>query len=165
MATLPAFFKRTEAPVRTGGSAEAQARPVAVRMERDHSLLRPLPQEDVYFYCKKIDNSRLVREADPKARGACWSAIGAACAAVALITTIAAPRVTNTLYGYKLQALKVEQHQLLDERRMLELQEAELLGPARLEQLASKHHLATPLPDQVVHLDSNKPDGAVAELK
>lgn len=156
MATLPAFLKR---------STEAPARPVAVRTERDHTLLRPLPHEDVYFYCKKIDNSRLVREADPKARGACWSAIGGACAAVALIVTIAAPRVTNVIYGYKLESLRAEQGRLFDERRTLELQEAELLSPARLEKLAKNQNLVTPQTGQVVHLESSKPDGAVAVLK
>ena len=36
------------------------------RVERDPFQLRALPQEDVFFYCKKIDNSRLVREPDPQ---------------------------------------------------------------------------------------------------
>ena len=54
--------------------------------QRDPFQLRTLPQEDVFFYCKKIDNSRLVREADPRARGACWSAIGAAGVVLVLLT-------------------------------------------------------------------------------
>jgi len=165
MATLPAFLKRTEAPVGTGGSTEAPARLAAARKERDQYKLRALPQEDVFFYCKKIDNSRLVREADPKARGACWSAIGAACIAVALGTAIAAPRVTNVLYGYKLETLRAEQRRLVDERRTLELQEAELLSPERLEKLAKDQNLVTPQAGQVVHLESDKPDGAVAMVK
>ena len=57
MATLPAFLRRMEAPAR----AESAPRPAAVRAERDAFQLRPLPQEDVFFYCKRIDNSRLVR--------------------------------------------------------------------------------------------------------
>jgi len=165
MATLPAFLKRTEAPVGTGGSAEAPARLAAARLERDRYHLRPLPQEDVFFYCKKIDNSRLVREADPAARGACWSAIAMACVALALGTSIAAPRVTNILYGYKLESLRAEQQRLLDERRTLELQEAELLSPERLEKLAQNQNLVTPQAGQVVHLESNRPDGAVAMVK
>ena len=72
MATLPAFLRRNEAQA----YLEA-ARPPA-RAERDPFCLRALPHDDVFFYCKKIDNSRLVREHDERAHGACWSAIGGA---------------------------------------------------------------------------------------
>ncbi len=94
--------------------------------ERDPFQLRALPQEDVFFHCKKIDNSRLVREADPQARGACWSAIGTACVVVVVLTSVLVPNVASTLAGYKLQALRVEERQLLDEKRTLEVVEAQL---------------------------------------
>ena len=32
------------------------------------SRLRPFANEDIYFYVKRIDNSRVVREADPASR-------------------------------------------------------------------------------------------------
>lgn len=133
--------------------------------KRDEFALRALPYEDVYLFAKKIDNSRLVRDADPKARGACWSAIGAACLAVALLTGVLAPSVATTLAGYKLESLRSEQRRLVDERRTLDLQEAELLSPARLEKLAADQHLVTPETGQVVHLDGNKPDSSVAMVK
>jgi len=160
MATLPAFLRRMEAPAQ----AEAGARPVAVRAERDQFLLRPLPHEDVFFYCKRIDNSRLVREADPQARGACWSAIGAACLALALLAGVLAPSVAGTLAGYKLESLRAEERQLLNERRVLDLEEAELLRPDRLEKLAQGQNLVTPASNQVVHLES-RGEGAVAMVK
>ncbi|HWB86742.1 MAG TPA: hypothetical protein VG675_21535 [Bryobacteraceae bacterium] len=160
MATLPAFLRRTEVTAH-GGAAR---RPAPVRAERDPFQLRALPQEDVFFYCKKIDNSRLVREADPQARGACWSAIGAACVLLTLLTSVLAPSVASTLAGYKLEALRAEHRRLLDERRVLELQEAELLSPARLEKLAQGQNLVTPSAGQVIHLDT-KNDAAVAMVK
>ncbi len=159
MATLPTFFRRTGTPA----NPEA-LRPVRVRAERDPYQLRALPTEDVFFYCKKIDNSRLVREADPQGRGACWSAIGAACVLLAVLTSAFAPNVAATLAGYKLEALRVEERHLLAERRNLELQEAELLSPSRLDQLARESNLVTPSSGQVVHLDG-KSDGAVAMVK
>src|SRR5437588_12841110 len=128
MATLPAFLRRIETPARF----KTGSRPAPLRADRDPFQLRPLPFEDVFFYCKKIDNSRLVREADPQARGACWSAIGAACVALALMVSMLAPSVAGTLAGYKLEALRAEERHLLDQRRVLELQEAELLRPDRL---------------------------------
>jgi hypothetical protein len=134
-----------------------------VRPERDPFLLRALPHEDVFLYSKKIDNSRLVREADPQSRGACWSAIGAACLLLVLLTGAFAPTAMTTLAGYKLEALHGEERRLLEEGRNLDLQEAELLSPARLDQLAHKNNLVTPSTGQVVHLD--KPAGEVAMVK
>ena len=122
MATLPAFFRKTS---ETGLPALSPIKP-----ERDPFQLRALPQEVVFLHCKKIDNSRLVREPDPQARGACWSAIGAACFLLAVLTSVLVPSVASTLAGYRLQALRVEERQLLDEKRTLELDEAQLLSPS-----------------------------------
>ena len=169
MATIPAFFLRTEdagCPLRGDRkvAAETMRTAVSVRTERDQFELRPFPMEDVFFYCKRIDNSRLVREDDPKAHGACWSAIGAAAAIVALLTGALVPSVANTVAGYKLEALRAEERKLIDERRNLDLEEARLLSPDRLEQIAQKHHLVTPKNDQVFHLDG-KSEGTVAMMK
>jgi len=156
MATLPVFFRRTN---ETGLPAMSGAKP-----ERDPFQLRALPQEDVFFHCKKIDNSRLVREADPQARGACWSAIGAACVLLAVATSVLVPNVASTLAGYKLQALRVEERQLLDEKRTLEVEEAWLVSPQRLDKLAQGQNLVAPFPGQVVRLNA-KGDSAVAMVK
>jgi hypothetical protein len=98
---------------------------------RDPFQLRALPHEHLFLYNKRIDNSRLVREADPKSRGACWSAIGAASVLAILLTSAFAPSVATTIAGYKLEALRIEERRLLEEHRGLDLQEAELLSPAR----------------------------------
>lgn len=159
MATLPAFFRRMEPPARAQGAA----RPASFRGEQDRYRLRPLPYDDVFFYCKKIDNSRLVREADPQSRNACWSAIGAACVAVMLLGLLLAPSVAGTLAGYKLESLRAQERRLLTEQRVLDLQEAGLLRPDRLEKLAKRQNLVTPASGQVVHLDAaGAGDAAVA---
>ena len=154
MATLARVFDRRE--------IAAAPRPAAV--PQDACALRPLPQEDVFLYCKKIDNSRLVREPDPKAGGVCWSVIGAAGLAVVLLTTVGALQVSTTMAGYKLEDLRSEERRLVDEGRALDLQEAELLSPERLDKLAEGQHLVTPSSGQVFHLE-NRPDGAVAMVK
>jgi len=133
------------------------------RAERD-TRLRALPYEDVYFFCKKQDNSRLVREADPRAGGACWKVIGAACLTLAFLGGVLAPSVANTIAGYKLESLRVEAGNLSKERRTLELQEAQLLSPERLDRLAQGQNLVTPSPDQVVHLE-NKGAGKFAMVR
>ncbi len=155
MATLARVFHRHEGERATRRTAAPAADPCA---------LRALPQEDVFFYCKKIDNSRLVREPDPKAGGICWTAIGAACLAAVMLTAVGTVKVSATMSGYQLEDLRAEERRLLDEGRALDLQEAELLSPERLEKLARGQNLVTPAAGQVFHLD-NKPDGAVAMVK
>ena len=162
MATLPAFLKKNHAP-----APATQSQPVGTsrpRAERDPFELRSLPHESVYLYCKKIDNSRLVREADPKSRGACWSAIGAAGVLAILLTTAFAPTVGTTIAGYKLEELKIQERQLLEDHRVLDLQQAQLLSPAHLDQLARENNLVEPSSGQVFHLEG-KPQGAVAMAK
>jgi hypothetical protein len=159
MATAPRAFETLAA-----GAEASAGRTDGARPQRDPFLLRALPHEDVYFYCKKIDNSRLVREADPQSHNACWSTLGAAGVALILLTGVLAPGAASTLAGYRVEALRVEARRLADERRQLELRQAELLSPERLEKLAEKHNLVTPASSQVVHLDG-RPGTAVAMVK
>jgi cell division protein FtsL len=70
-----------------------------------------------------------------------------------MLTSVLAPGVGRVLAGYQLQALESEQQRLMDERRVLELQEASLRSPARLEQLARERNLVHPQNGQIVHLD------------
>jgi hypothetical protein len=157
MATLPKIFQKQPAPRQTGW-------PMAPQAEQGVCALRALPQEDVFFFCKKIDNTRLVREPDLAARGTCWNAIGAACLLVVSLGVLMAPKVTSTMEGYKLESLRSEEQRLLDERRAVDLQEAQLLSPARLEILAKGQHLVTPASNQVFHLETRS-DSAVAMVK
>jgi hypothetical protein len=160
MATMPAFLKRTGVPPMNFAPAIPNPASPAARVEKNVNQLRSLPQEDVFFYCKRIDNSRLVREADPKAANSCWSAIGGACVVMALFTGVLVPQLMGTLAGYKLEALRAEQRHLADERHNLEFKEAELLNMNRLERLAKDQNLGAPMPGQVVRL--NGKDSSVA---
>jgi len=160
MATLPAFLRRFEA--RTQQEAHRVAAPP--RVERDPFALRPLPQEDVFFFCKRIDNSRLVREHDAKAHSTCWSAIGGAAVILVLLTSILFPSVAGTVAHMRLEELRDRERKLTDEVRMLDYQEAELLREDRLVELARKQNLVTPGTDQVYHLET-RADGTVAMVK
>lgn len=150
MSTLPNPFRRT--PI--AHAAPASAPHTRIHAARDPYLLRPLPGEDLRIEFKTINNSRLVREPDPQARGACWSAIAAGALCVVLLGGALVPRLLNTLEGYKLEALRVENRRLLDERRNLELLEAELTAPQRLQELARHQNMVVPQSGQVVHLNT-----------
>jgi hypothetical protein len=158
MATQPVFPRPTNSRTASGEVIEMES-----ARRRNPFELRALPQEDVCFFCKKIDNSRLVREPDPKAPRACWSAIGVAALAVALIGGVLLPNLMSTLAGYQLEKLRAEERTLVDERHNLEWKEADLLNVNRLERLAKDRNLAPPAPGQLVHL--NGKDSSVAMMQ
>lgn len=156
MATLATILRKFEGPI-SEGAAGAAVRP-------NSYLLRALPNEDIFFHAKRIDNSRLVREQDPRAKAECWSTIGAVCAVAAVLITSLVPNVAGITAGYQIQALRQERQHLLDERRSLDVQEAGLSGRQRLEQLARDQNMSNPKPEQIVHLNPNSSEGTVASL-
>jgi len=168
MGTLATFFRRsdffpvvdvfTQRASETKQQERAQARTAA-----DQFKLRALPNDDVYFYVKRIDNSRVVRQADPQVKGQCWSAIGATCVLAVLASSVMAPKLGSVLAGYKIQQLRQEQVTLQEEKRSLEVDEAMLMNPARLHELAGVQKLNRPGAGQVVHLQP-KSDNAFAAV-
>jgi hypothetical protein len=169
MATLAAFIQDTSArrnsrAMRSGRGdvTVATTRQETTRTQADPFTLRALPNDAIYFYSKKIDNSRVIRQADPEARGECWSAVGAAGVLLMLGVSIIAPHVGSVLAGYKLEALKQEKQTLVNQRRDLDVREAGLLSPERLNDLARVRSLASPGSDQVIHLDVPQAEGSFA---
>lgn len=154
MATLATMWKRS--------NAMAAVRSDSGIRESDPYALRGLPNDGVFFYSKKIDNSRLVRQADPGASDECWSAVGAGALLLMLGVSIVAPHVALVRAGYQLEAAKAERQVLLDQRRELQVREAGLLSPGRLNEIAKEHNLTSPMSSQVVHLDGQNPQGNLA---
>jgi hypothetical protein len=126
------------------------------------ALVRAFANEDIYFFVKRIDNSRLVRQADPQAGGVCWKMIGSVGAAALLLIGVLLPSAYGLLAGYQIQSLKVEGRRLAGEQASLELQEAKMLSPARMEELARQQQFIDPEPQKVVYLDSK--DGSSLAL-
>jgi len=148
MATLAMFFRKPLAtPAAASGAAHSAFKPVDTRY-----FLRALPNEDIFLHQKPIDNSRLIREPDPAARGE-WSMIGTACAVALVFMGLLTPRVANIFAGYQLESLKQEQQRLVDEQRDLNIVEARLSRQENLQALAKSRDLNTPAPGQIVHLD------------
>jgi hypothetical protein len=121
------------------------------------------PNEDVFLYVKRIDNSRVLREADPAARKICWSLIGSSFAFAAIVIALLLPTLNRLMAGYKMEALRAERQHLELDRAALELQETKLLSPARLEELARDQRFIDPAPEAVVYLESNKSDQILAK--
>lgn len=155
MATLATFFRRNNAIALTAERRD----PVCAKS--DPFMLRALPNDDIYFYAKRVDNSRVVRQADPAAGGECWSAVGAAAVILVLAASIIAPQAGSVMAGYELESLKRSHQSLLDQKRDLDVKEAGLLSPGRLNELAESRRLASPAAGQVIHLDAVS-EGSVA---
>ena len=156
MATLAAFFRRPDA-----NAMAADAPREYWSQEPDPYQLRPLPGEDVYFYCKKIDNSRVVREADPAARRKCWRAVSMSFAAALFLMLLMLPDALGIMAGYQIHALQRDHDKLIQNRARLELEEAALVSPQRLEQLARELRLVDPDSAHVVYL-SPRTDSVLA---
>jgi hypothetical protein len=144
------FTKETARSV-TGSHRSARAVPV-----------RAFANEDIYFFVKRIDNSRVVRQTDPQAGGVCWKMIGSVGAAALLLIGVLLPSAYGLLAGYQIQSLRSEALRLAGEQASLELQEAKLVSPARMEQLARQQQFIDPEPEKVVYLDSK--DGSSLAL-
>lgn len=154
MATLAAIFRRSD--------AGAVRRQVAVgRFPQDRCRLRPLPCEDVYLFCKKIDNSRVVRQADPAARRKSLKTVAMSLMAALTLMLLLLPHGLNVIAGYQISSLERERETLEGERKRLQLEEARLLNPARLHQLAVDLQFVDPDPSRIVYTNT-APEGALA---
>src|SRR6185312_15423305 len=134
----------------------------APRQGQASAAVRPFANEDIFFHVKRIDNSRVVRAADPQARQDCWKMIGSVVAAAVLLIAVLLPGAYSLLAGYQIQTLRQEAHKLANEQASLELKDAELLSPARMEELARDQQFVDPPPQKVVYLDGQG-DAQVAQ--
>ena len=159
MATIAGFLDRLAAS-RLYGQAAADTH---VRPQDDPFRIRAVANEDIYFFAKRIDNSRVVRQTDPQSRGVCWRLIGAGVSVAVLLVALSLPMLLGMIEGYRVEALRQEKERLLGERAVLELSEAKLMSPARLEFLAIKQRFVDPDPQKIVYLQKDSGD-EVAQL-
>ncbi len=154
MASLASFVNRF-----VGINELAEVRP-AVWTRADTCRLRPIANEDVFLFVKRIDNSAVVRAADPLARRARSRSVATGFVAAMLVIAGLLPSAYNTMAGFTVQNLEQEQNKLKQERAALDLDEAKLLNPARLEQLAKSLKMIEPVRQQVQYLDGKAKDDA-----
>jgi cell division protein FtsL len=155
MASLATIFDRFFA------ARELAAAPRDRGYETYPNQVRAFPNEDVYFFIKKIDNTRVVRALDPAAPGICWRLIGSSVAAAVLLIGILLPSLYGLVAGYRLESLRQEKQRLDVEASALQLEETKLLSPARLEELARRQQFVDPAPEKVIYLEG-KPEGTLA---
>jgi hypothetical protein len=89
--------------------------------------------------------------------------VGAAGIVFMIGASLIAPLVGSVLEGYKIENLKQERQSLLDQNRALDVREAALLSPGRLNELAKARNLTSPAASQIIHLDNPSLDGTFAK--
>lgn len=108
---------------------------------------------EIYFH-KPIDNSRLVRVADPERQREMRAFLMALAVLFALCMVFCWQHYSAIEYGYRNEALRQQRDQLLESRRQMQLEEASLREPWRIDALAHQLGLQSPLAGQVVSLDA-----------
>lgn len=150
MATLATYLNRFV------GARELADVPTAVWTRTESPRLRPIANEDVYLFVKRIDNTTVVRAADPAARRARSRSVATGFLAAMLVIAGLVPAAYNTMAGFTLQNLQQEQVHLRQQHSQLDLAEAQLLNYDRLEKLAKSLQMVDPDPTQVQMLEGAK---------
>ncbi len=147
MASLATFVNRFV------GIRELAQAPPAVWTRTEAPRLRPIANEDVYLFVKRIDNSMVVRAVDPIARRARTRSVATGFVAATLVIAGLIPAAYNTMAGFSMQSLRQEQEKLKQQESQLDLEEAKLLSYDRLKELANSLKMVDPTPQQVQYLE------------
>jgi cell division protein FtsL len=108
---------------------------------------------EIYFP-KPIDNSRLVKVADPRRQREMALLLGALGLLLVLFLLFCWQHYSAIEYGYRNETLRQQRDQLLETRRQLQLDEAQLKEPWRIDELAHQLGLQAPVAGQVMSLEA-----------
>ena len=136
-----------------GAGSVADAAPRSVTWETSEECkLRALPNEDVYLFSKRIDNSRVIRQADPTARARDWKFVGGASFRGHGPYGDAPASAYGLMAGYQLSQLQIENQKLHTERARLEVRSspAQRRAPAGTREDAGLHRSG---PERTVYLE------------
>jgi cell division protein FtsL len=114
-----------------------------------------------FYFHKTIDNSRLVKVADPKRRREIRVFAASVAMLFLLMMFYAWQHFRAIEYGYRIEAQKSERERLVELNRTLRLEEASLRDPSRIDALARQMGLESPQPGQVIRLDVDPEGGTV----
>lgn len=142
MASLATFVNRFV------GVRELADAPTAVWTRTEAPRLRPIANEDVYLFVKRIDNTAVIRAADPVALRARTGTVATGFVAALLVIAGLVPAAYNTMAGFTIENLKQEQAKLVEQQAKLEVEEANLLNVRRLDKLATALKMSAPAPTQ-----------------
>src|SRR5579859_527576 len=120
---------------------------------------RGVPTPEFYF-TRSIDNSRLVKAADPVRARQMRVFAAAVTVLFSLIMVYGLQHFSAIESSYRVEAEKQVRDQLREENRQLRLSEAQLTQPGRIDDKARQLGFAQPAPGQVVHPSAHPDAGA-----
>lgn len=127
--------------------------------------LRMLPNEDVYFYSKRINNSRLVKPVDPVSRRKAWGVMAGGVSFAVLLILMMLPHLMNLMAGMQIHRLEAERRALHAEHEIIAYEESQLMDPERMKEIARKYNFVELGPDQVHYLSPESKAVYEAKLK
>lgn len=140
------------------GRAESFRAHNAECFERQKGARRgPTPE---VLFTKHLDNSRLVKADDPVRRQEMRTFAVMMGFLFLLVMTYVWQHFSAIEYGYRIESAKQQVEHLREENRQLQLHEAQLSDPERIDKIAKELGLDVPQPGQVVRpnaLDTNGP--------
>ncbi len=107
------------------------------------------PTPEVFFE-KRLDNSRLVKADDPQRKRDIRNFAVAAVVFFALLMTYTLQHFRSIEFGYQVDAQKQQLEQVREQNRQLNLTEARLSQPERIDHMAHQMGMETPQPGQFV---------------
>ncbi len=141
--------------------AAAVATQSALRARRRKPCWTGTPE--IYF-AKPIDNSRLAKIEDPR-RGREMRQFGIALSCLfLLVMTYTWQHFKAIEYGYKIEYLKNERNVLSELNHTLQLEEASLRSPDRIDRLARQYGMQPPQAGQIIRMDSAPLDANTPEM-
>lgn len=153
MATLAWLFEKK--------ASRSAAAPFRGRKAQDQFYLRPMPNEDIHVFVKKIDNTRVVREQDPQANASAWKTISMACLAALIVVGMIVPIANSYLAGYAVTEMEKQNSQMKAQLARLSVRESELTSVEALARAAKNQTFLDPSPETMVVLNETR-TGAVA---
>ncbi len=105
---------------------------------------------------KPIDNSRLVRVADPRRRRETNMFCGALALLFLLLLGFCWQHYSSIQYGYLNETVRQQCEQIREANRQLQLQEAQLREPGRIDSLAQQMGLKAPIAGQFITIGGGR---------
>jgi cell division protein FtsL len=124
----------------------------AISPERRKSCWLGTPE--IYFR-KAIDNSRLVKVEDPRREREMRIFGTVLLCLFLLVMGYALQHFRAIEYGYKIETLRAQRDGLAGMNQALQLEEASLRDPERIDAVARKLGLQSPDPGQVIRMDAS----------
>ena len=142
----------------------AGARSASSSKDRNYHLFaaqvraRRGPAPEIYF-AKNIDNSRVVKMADPQRSREIRIFFAAVCMLFVFAMVYTWQHFSAIEYGYRIEAAKQQKEALVQRNHELQLQEASLRDPQRIDHLARRMGLIAPQAEQMQPLDHQDQPG------